>query len=74
MYHDGRYNDCNFFFISDVVKTISALSNDHVWAEGLLIFYEVFKYLENAMDRLNHTMIGDLDIPGIRRLEAFEKV
>ncbi|XP_069997625.1 heme oxygenase-like [Penaeus vannamei] len=50
-----------------------AMSEDRVWAEGLLIFYEIFKYLEEALDRLSHTLISDLDIPGMRRKEAFEK-
>ncbi|XP_053643159.1 heme oxygenase 1 [Cherax quadricarinatus] len=50
-----------------------AMSEDRVWAEGLLIFYEVFKYLEGALDRHSHSLIGELDIPGIRRTEAFEK-
>lgn len=50
-----------------------AMSNDRVWAEGLLIFYEVFQYLEGALERHSHSLIGELDIPGIRRTEAFEK-
>ncbi|CAG7726854.1 unnamed protein product [Allacma fusca] len=29
-----------------------AMSDERVWAEGLLIFYEVFKFLEEAIDRL----------------------
>lgn len=53
---------------------MTAMSEDRVWAEGLLIFYEIFKYLEEALDRLSHTLISDLDIPGMRRKEAFEKV
>ncbi|KAK7078857.1 heme oxygenase (decycling) 1 [Halocaridina rubra] len=50
-----------------------AMSEDRVWAEGLLVFYEIFKYLEGALERFSHTLIGDLDIPGMRRVEAFEK-
>lgn len=45
-----------------------------MWAEGLAVFYEVFQYLEGALDRHSHTLIGELDIPGMRRIEAFEKV
>ena len=51
----------------------AALSNDSVWAEGLLIFYEIFRFLEEAMDRLNHSLIGELDIEGMRRTEAFKQ-
>ena len=50
------------------------MSADHVWAEGLLVFYEVFLYLEGALDRYSHTLIGEVDVPGMRRKEAFEKV
>ncbi|KAG7165747.1 Heme oxygenase 1-like [Homarus americanus] len=50
-----------------------AMTEDRVWAEGLLVFYEVFRYLEEALDRHSHTLIGELDIPGMRRTEAFEK-
>ena len=50
------------------------MSENRVWAEGLLIFYEVFRYLEDALERFNHTLIGELDVPGMRRVEAFEKV
>jgi len=48
-------------------------TDNRVWAEGLLIYYEVFSFMEGAMDRLSHTLIGELDIPGMRRKEAFEK-
>lgn len=34
------------------VKLGLALSDDGVWAEGLLVFYEIFRRLEEAM--LNH--------------------
>ncbi|XP_076063716.1 heme oxygenase [Oratosquilla oratoria] len=50
-----------------------AMTEDRVWAEGLLVFYEIFRYLEGAMDRLSHTLVGELDVPGIRRTEAFEE-
>ncbi|KAF4526627.1 hypothetical protein B566_EDAN015397 [Ephemera danica] len=53
-------------------KLAFALSNDTIWAEGLLIFYELFRFLEEAMDRLNHTLIGELDVPGMRRTDAFK--
>ena len=44
-----------------------------MWAEGLLCFYEIFKFLEQALDRLNHTLISELDINGMRRTKAFEE-
>lgn len=50
-----------------------AMSENRVWSEGLLVFYEIFRYLEDALERFSHTLIGDLDIPGMRRVEAFEK-
>lgn len=50
------------------------MSENRVWAEGLLVFYEVFRYLEEAMDRYSHTLIGELDIAGMRRTQAFENV
>ena len=49
------------------------MTDDAVWAEGLLTFYEIFKFLEEAMDRLSHTLIGELDIKGMRRTKAFEE-
>lgn len=52
----------------------SAMTADSVWAEGLLVFYEVFQFLEGALDRYSHTLVGEMDIAGIRRKEAFEKV
>ena len=45
------------------------MTDDAVWAEGLLTFYEIFKFLEEAMDRLSHTLIGELDIKGMRRIK-----
>lgn len=50
-----------------------AMTADSVWAEGLLVFYEVFQFLEGALDRYSHTLVGEMDIAGIRRKEAFEK-
>lgn len=50
-----------------------AMMSDRVWAEGLLIFYEVFQYLEEALDRHNHSLIGDIDIPGMRRKDLIKK-
>ena len=49
------------------------MTDDGVWVEGLLCFYEVFKFLEGSLDRLSHTLIGELDVPGMRRTKAFEE-
>ncbi|XP_067009345.1 heme oxygenase 1 isoform X2 [Anabrus simplex] len=54
-------------------KLAFALSDNSVWAEGLLIFYEIFRYLEEAMDRLKDKHVGELDIEGMRRTKAFEQ-
>jgi heme oxygenase len=44
-----------------------------VWADGLLVFYEIFRYLEEAMIRLKDTHVGELCIEGMQRTDAFEK-
>eukprot|EP00088_Acartia_fossae_P037105 TRINITY_DN3829_c0_g1_i3.p1 TRINITY_DN3829_c0_g1~~TRINITY_DN3829_c0_g1_i3.p1 ORF type:complete len:261 (-),score=53.48 TRINITY_DN3829_c0_g1_i3:147-929(-) len=49
------------------------MSDDSVWAEGLLVFYEVFKFLEEALERHKDSLIGDLLIPGMQRTRAFEE-
>jgi len=48
------------------------MSDDNVWAEGLLVFYEVIKFLEEALERHKDSLIGDLLIPGMARTGAFE--
>merc|ERR1712080_79220 len=53
-------------------KVAFSSANDGVWADGLLVFYEIFKSLEEAMTRLKHTMIYELDIKGLRRTSSFE--
>ncbi len=53
-----------------------ALTDDAVWAEGLLVFYEVFRYLEEALERRSDSLLGDLRIEEgglLSRTEAFEK-
>jgi len=51
----------------------TAMTDNAVWAQGLLCFYELFKYLEAALDRLSHTALAELDVPGMRRTAAFEQ-
>merc|ERR1719445_387173 len=48
------------------------MSDDNVWAEGLLGFYEVFKFLEEALASHSDSLIGDLLIPGMARTQALE--
>jgi len=48
------------------------MSDDSVWAEGLLVFYEIFKFLEASLERHKDSLIGDLILPGMARTEAFE--
>nr|XP_050848452.1 heme oxygenase 1 isoform X1 [Vespula vulgaris] len=47
--------------------------DDSVWADGLLVFYEIFRYLEGAMIRLKNTKIGLLRLTELQRTEAFEQ-
>lgn len=54
------------------LKLGATISNDAVWSEGLLVFYEIFRYLEKAMDRHADSLIGDLDLDGLRRTRALE--
>lgn len=49
------------------------ISDDSVWAEGLLVFYEVFKFLEKSLNAHSDSLIGDLLIPEMARTEAFEE-
>merc|ERR1719315_194370 len=48
------------------------MSDDSVWAEGLLVFYEVFKFLEDSLQNHSDSLIGDLLIPGMSRTYALE--
>jgi len=48
------------------------MSDDNVWAEGLLVFYEIFKFLEDALASHSDSLIGDLLIPGMARTHALE--
>lgn len=54
------------------IKLGVSISNPEVWAEGLMVFYEVFRALEQAMENHKDSLIGEFDLPGLRRAEAFE--
>ncbi|KAJ8687703.1 hypothetical protein QAD02_023497 [Eretmocerus hayati] len=62
--------------ISDALvnaKLAFGFMDNKVWADGLLVFYEIFRYLEGAMLRLRNTKVGQLRVEGLQRTEAFEK-
>ena len=66
----------NIHDVSDALvnaKLGVTISDDSVWAEGLLVFYEVFKFLENALRSHSDSLIGDLLIAGVARTEAIEE-
>ena len=66
----------NIHDVSDALvnaKLGVTISDDSVWAEGLLVFYEVFKFLENALRSHSDSLIGDLLIAGMARTEAIEE-
>ncbi|XP_033333055.1 heme oxygenase [Megalopta genalis] len=61
--------------ISDALvnaKLAFGFLNNSVWADGLLVFYEIFLYLEAAMLRLKNTKIGLFPIDKLSRVKAFE--
>ena len=65
----------NIHDVSDALvnaKLGVTINDDSVWAEGLLIFYEVFKFLELALSTHSDSLIGDLLIEHMERRQAFE--
>merc|ERR1712129_264169 len=48
-----------------------SMSNDMVWANGLLVFAKVFFQLEKSLDE--YPALADLDVEGMRRSEALEE-
>ncbi|XP_012284901.1 uncharacterized protein LOC105702142 [Orussus abietinus] len=54
-------------------KLVLGFSDNAVWADGLLVFYEIFRFLEGAMVRLKDTKVGLFRIPALQRTEAFEQ-
>ena len=49
------------------------LSDETVWSEGILTFTNIFVFLEQALIRKQDSLLGDLDVDGLRRTEAFHK-
>ena len=65
----------NIHDVSDALvnaKLGVTINDDSVWAEGLLVFYEVFKFLEQALRSHSDSLIGDLLIDHMERTQAFE--
>lgn len=48
------------------------LIDDRVWAEGLLVFYEVFKFLEKSMENTRYTNVVKFFHPDLARTPYFE--
>ena len=48
-----------------------AMSDDKVWANGLLVFAKIFFQLEKSLD--DYASLADLDVEGMRRTAAFEQ-
>ena len=62
--------------ISDTLvnaKLAFGFFDDSVWADGLLVFYEIFRYLECAMVRLKNTNVGLFFHDELCRTEAFKQ-
>lgn len=55
-----------FSLLSLIYALFAALNNNDVWCDGLLVFYEIFKYLEETVSQ-------DVLPTEIRRTEEFEK-
>lgn len=54
-------------------KLVLAMSDNNVWIEGLLIFYEVFKYLETTLSTCtNNKHIQKFNLEDMKRTAAFE--
>lgn len=54
-------------------KLVLAMSDTNIWIEGLLVFYEVFKFLEKTMDECRgNTFLQEFNIKEMKRTECFE--
>ena len=65
----------NIHDVSDTLvnaKLGVTINDDSVWAEGLLVFYEIFKFLEQALRSHSDSLIGELLIEHMERTTAFE--
>ena len=55
------------------IKLGLSASDPQVWAEGLLIFYEIFKFLDNFLENHKDSLIGELIVdPAMFRTSSFE--
>lgn len=49
------------------------MHNNKIWADGLLIFYEIFKFLEKSIDTKIHEKIGRFQfLCDLKRSQAIE--
>uniref|UniRef100_A0A8D9B2E0 Heme oxygenase n=1 Tax=Cacopsylla melanoneura TaxID=428564 RepID=A0A8D9B2E0_9HEMI len=55
-------------------KLLLGMSDTNIWIEGLLIFYEIFKFLESSMDECqNNKLLQQFNsVSEIKRTDAFE--
>uniref|UniRef100_A0A0P4VW67 Heme oxygenase n=1 Tax=Rhodnius neglectus TaxID=72488 RepID=A0A0P4VW67_9HEMI len=54
-------------------KLAISFSDKDVWAEGLLIFYEIFRFLEQAMSANKESNLCKMYVNGMERTSAFEE-
>jgi len=56
------------------VKLGLTLTDDTVWKQGILTFSCVYKHLEQALERNKDSLLGDLDVDGLRRTQQFDNI
>jgi len=56
------------------VKLGLTLSDDTVWKQGILTFACIYKHLEQALERNKDSLLGDLDVGGLRRTDQFDNI
>jgi len=56
------------------VKLGLTLTDDTVWKQGILTFSCIFKHLEQALERNKDSLLGDLDVDGLRRTRQFDNI
>ncbi|KAL1452123.1 hypothetical protein WDU94_006431 [Cyamophila willieti] len=54
-------------------KLLLGMSDTNIWIEGLLIFYEIFKFLESSMEECSENkLLQQFNLSEVKRTEAFE--
>ncbi|XP_073989906.1 heme oxygenase isoform X2 [Rhodnius prolixus] len=59
--------------VSDALVNAKLAIYKDVWAEGLLIFYEIFRFLEQAMSANKESNLCKMYVNGMERTSAFEE-